>query len=303
MNKSGFLYIYTSNESASDVYFDNLLVAQASGPVLEETHYYPFGLTMAGISSNALKGSNYPENRKKFNGNELQSGEFSDGSGLDLYDFNARTYDPQIGKFLQIDPLIESEQESLSPYHFSRNNPVLFSDPDGKFPILLVIPVILELGEIAFGASEAYEVLKLGHTIYSGSVLLSKSTAKNGAKPRGMEDTPAEKDETAIKLPAPDKAIDGKSQPQVSEETAKELEKLQPLPIGSQSKGSSSKNEKHGDAGRAQTKADKQIAQYREQLKTATGKLKKQIEQKVKNVQKDAAQKAKGEEHSRANKR
>lgn len=136
ITKSGFLYVYTSNETTQDVFFDNLVITQATGKVLEETHYYPFGLTMAGISYTAFNGGAYPENRKKYNGNELQSKEFADGSGLEWYDFNARTYDAQTGRFMQIDPLIESgNQERLTPYQFSFNDPIRHNDPDGKFPI------------------------------------------------------------------------------------------------------------------------------------------------------------------------
>jgi RHS repeat-associated protein len=95
---SGYLYVYCSNESNLDVYFDNLQVMQNRGPLLEETHYYPFGLTMAGISSKALK-MNYKENKYKLSG-QL----FDDDMGLNTYQMQHRTMDPQIGRFQQIDP-------------------------------------------------------------------------------------------------------------------------------------------------------------------------------------------------------
>jgi RHS repeat-associated protein len=122
MEKSGFLYVYTSNESAQDVFFDNVVVAQASGPLLEETHYYPFGLTMSGISSNALKGANYPENHKKYNGIE-----FTDDLDLDIYDAQLRNLDPQIGRWNQIDPKIEN-MEAWSPYASNYDNPIRYND-------------------------------------------------------------------------------------------------------------------------------------------------------------------------------
>ena len=83
---------------------------------------------MAGISSKAAGGI---QNKYKFNGgNELQSAEFSDGSGLETYDAVNRMYDPQLGRFFQPDELAESNWE-MSPYNFASDNPINFNDPLG----------------------------------------------------------------------------------------------------------------------------------------------------------------------------
>jgi RHS repeat-associated protein len=131
ITKSGYLYIYVSNETQGwDVFFDNLSVRQRTGPMLEENHYYPFGLSMAGISDKALK-TQYAENKYRYNdGTELANKEFSDGSGLEMYETDARSYDPQLGRFWQIDPLGDIN-ESYSPYSFANDNPILLNDPLG----------------------------------------------------------------------------------------------------------------------------------------------------------------------------
>lgn len=125
VNKNGFIYVYVSNESTVNVFFDNLQVIHTRDHILEETHYYPFGLAMAGISSKAF---GKIENKKRYNGIELET-DFD----LGVYTAKFRELDPQIGKWWQVDPEIES-MEMWSPYASNYNNPITYSDPLGNVP-------------------------------------------------------------------------------------------------------------------------------------------------------------------------
>jgi RHS repeat-associated protein len=109
------------------MFFDNLQVTHVRGPLLEETHYYPFGLTMAGISGKASS-FGQPGNKYKYNGIE-----FDEDLGINSYEAFYRELDPSTGRWWQIDPKIEN-QEMWSPYSSMSNDPVRYKDPLGDEP-------------------------------------------------------------------------------------------------------------------------------------------------------------------------
>jgi hypothetical protein len=52
--RNGYAFVYLSNESDEHVYFDNLKVQLRHKHIIEENHYYAYGLRIAGISSRKM---------------------------------------------------------------------------------------------------------------------------------------------------------------------------------------------------------------------------------------------------------
>jgi len=110
----------------------------------QKTDYYPFGLA---YSYNATD-----KNRYLYNGKELQDQAIG-GTPFGWYDYGARFYDPELGRWHSLDPSADKEeQESESPYGYVANNPITRVDPDGRIwdTVLDVAFTLYDAGEAAY---------------------------------------------------------------------------------------------------------------------------------------------------------
>ena len=87
--------------------------------VIQERHYYPFGMEMSGLSSGT------GTNKYLYNSKEYQN-DFE----LDWYDYGARFYDPALGRFHTPDRFSE-KYLNFSPYQYGGNNPIKNIDING----------------------------------------------------------------------------------------------------------------------------------------------------------------------------
>jgi RHS repeat-associated protein len=128
-NTAGSLsYVYQYKDHLGNIRLSYVKNAQNVLEIIDETHYYPFGLKHQGYVT--IQES---DNKYKYNGKEFQ-----DELGLGFYDYGARNYDPAIGRWMNIDPLAELMRRH-SPYNYCFNNPMRFVDPDGMGPDDVII--------------------------------------------------------------------------------------------------------------------------------------------------------------------
>jgi RHS repeat-associated protein len=111
---SNTYYYHTDHLGSSSIITDN------SGNKVEEIYYYPFGGTRLNQGSVNLK--------HKYTGQE-------EDPETGLYYYNARYYDPQLGRFISADSIVQEpdDPQSFNRYSYTRNNPLIYTDPTGNW--------------------------------------------------------------------------------------------------------------------------------------------------------------------------
>ncbi|MEM6737352.1 MAG: hypothetical protein AAF620_14915 [Bacteroidota bacterium] len=123
-DRKGYLLAYLSNENAEEVaiHWDDFMVYHGKTNVVFASSYYPGGLTF-----NEHQRTASVENKWKFQSKEWLP-------ELRVYDFGPRGWDPLIWRTNAQDILANNFPDQSS-YSLFRNNPILFIDPNGAFPI------------------------------------------------------------------------------------------------------------------------------------------------------------------------
>ncbi|WP_411898425.1 RHS repeat-associated core domain-containing protein, partial [Elizabethkingia occulta] len=114
-------YIYNYTDHLGNIRLSYTKGASGGAEIIEENNYYPFGLKHQGYNSNSLANNAY---QYKYNGKELQE--------TGMYDYGARMYMPELGRWGVVDPLAE-KYPHISPYNYVTNNPIKYIDPTGMW--------------------------------------------------------------------------------------------------------------------------------------------------------------------------
>ena len=102
------------------------LATDAHGAKLtgSDARYFPYGALRPGLA-----GATLPTDRR-YTGQRFEA-------SLGLYDYNARYYNPTLGRFISADTIVPSpgDPQSLNRYAYVRNNPLKYTDPSSLAPI------------------------------------------------------------------------------------------------------------------------------------------------------------------------
>jgi RHS repeat-associated protein len=118
------------------------LVTTPSGESAGEMKYYPFG--------------EYRNSTGNVATDRLFTGQRLDSTGL--YYYNARYYDPQIGRFISADTIVPdwTNPQSMNRYSYCLDNPLKYIDPSGHTTFSVVYSISIHINIFNFEKGMAY---------------------------------------------------------------------------------------------------------------------------------------------------
>jgi RHS repeat-associated protein len=136
----------------SDHLGSSSVITDQSGQQVAHYEYSPYGAITVNELANGQTGQ--PANYY-FTGKEL------DATGL--YFYGARYYDPEIGRFITADTIVQApyDPQSLNRYAYCRNNPLNYVDPSGHwwFIVAAIISAVKAVAAAAIATAIAHPVL------------------------------------------------------------------------------------------------------------------------------------------------
>ncbi len=118
------LYYHVNHLGSSSVITDD------TGNTKETIDYHPFGTYRIRQDLDP----SFPDTNYTFTGQE-------DDDGTGLYNYNARLYDPELGRFISADSMVPEpgNLQAFNRYSYCVNNPLVYTDPSGHFAWFAVV--------------------------------------------------------------------------------------------------------------------------------------------------------------------
>jgi RHS repeat-associated protein len=119
------------------------LATNSAGRSVSQHDYYPFGVTPTKAYQEQINWADPHIDAMRFAGHQREFLGLLNTENTDYLDYmHARFYDPNLGRFLSVDPVMDTKTALVKPqswnrYSYVRNNPINATDPDGRLTVIL----------------------------------------------------------------------------------------------------------------------------------------------------------------------
>jgi RHS repeat-associated protein len=145
-NTIGIIHLFANDKRLASIRTDNKnqyyhgnhlgsasVITDSTGNLKQKIEYMPYGTYRYGTSPDQQMGTydydtSFPNANYTFTDQE-------DDDETGLYNYGARLYDPEIGRFISADSIVPrpDDLQSLNRYSYCSNNPLVYVDPSGHF--------------------------------------------------------------------------------------------------------------------------------------------------------------------------